>query len=178
MLLWNVSGAPGFLPRLESNVDGPAGVRAMLPYRPISAARAITPTVSVIIPARNEADNLPHVFSALPPWLERLGDVRERRPAGPAAPMPAPSAPPTSGTVRRPLSASSVPGVPGQWMIFGLSAGLSGRGWPGGLFIALSPKCLTCDNGCDKPSMNKPPDNAGGAVAVDAPPIGEGTHDI
>jgi hypothetical protein len=27
----------------------------------------------------------------------------------------------------------------------------------GGLFIALSPKCLTCDNGCDKPSMNKPP---------------------
>ena len=28
---------------------------------------------------------------------------------------------------------------------------------PGGLFIALSPKCLTCDNGWDKPSMNKPP---------------------
>ncbi len=28
---------------------------------------------------------------------------------------------------------------------------------PGGLFIALSPKCLTCDNGCDKPAMNKPP---------------------
>src|SRR6266567_5977422 len=31
--------------------------------------------------------------------------------------------------------------------------------WPtaGGLFIALSPKRLTCDNGCDKPAMNKPP---------------------
>jgi hypothetical protein len=26
-----------------------------------------------------------------------------------------------------------------------------------GLFIALSSKCLTCDNGCDKPAMNKPP---------------------
>lgn len=28
---------------------------------------------------------------------------------------------------------------------------------PGRLFIALSLKRLTCDNGCDKPSMNKTP---------------------
>ena len=73
MLLRNVSGSPGgFLPRRESNADGPAIVRAMLPYRPISAALAITPTVSVIIPARNEADNLPHVFGTLPPWLDEI----------------------------------------------------------------------------------------------------------
>ena len=38
----------------------------MLTYRPISAALAIAPTVSVIIPARNEAANLPHVFRTLP----------------------------------------------------------------------------------------------------------------
>jgi hypothetical protein len=29
--------------------------------------------------------------------------------------------------------------------------------YPEGLFIALSLKLLTCDNGWDKPSMNKPP---------------------
>lgn len=44
----------------------------MLPYRPISAALAIAPTVSVIIPARNEAANLPHVFSTLPPWVDEI----------------------------------------------------------------------------------------------------------
>ena len=44
----------------------------MVPYRPISAALAIAPTVSVIIPARNEAANLPHVFSTLPPWVDEI----------------------------------------------------------------------------------------------------------
>jgi len=44
----------------------------MLPYRPISSALAIAPTVSVIIPARNEAANLPHVFGTLPPWLDEI----------------------------------------------------------------------------------------------------------
>jgi glycosyltransferase involved in cell wall biosynthesis len=44
----------------------------MLQYRPISAALAITPTVSVVIPARNEAANLPHVFNSLPPWIDEV----------------------------------------------------------------------------------------------------------
>ena len=47
--------------------DGPK-----LPYRPISAALAIASTVSVIIPARNEAANLPHVFGTLPPWVDEV----------------------------------------------------------------------------------------------------------
>ena len=41
-------------------------------YRPISASLAIAPTVSVIIPARNEAANLPHVFGTLPPWIDEI----------------------------------------------------------------------------------------------------------
>jgi RNA polymerase sigma factor (sigma-70 family) len=41
-------------------------------YRPISAALAIASTVSVIIPARNEAANLPHVFGTVPPWVDEV----------------------------------------------------------------------------------------------------------
>lgn len=33
---------------------------------------AITPTVSVIIPAMNEAANLSHVFATLPPWIHEV----------------------------------------------------------------------------------------------------------
>ena len=51
---------------------GTAEVRTMLPYRPISPTFAIKPTVSVIIPARNEAANLPHVFRTLPPWINEI----------------------------------------------------------------------------------------------------------
>jgi RNA polymerase sigma factor (sigma-70 family) len=42
------------------------------PYRAVSPALAIAPTVSVIIPARNEAANLPHVFGTLPPWIDEI----------------------------------------------------------------------------------------------------------
>ncbi len=60
------------LPQLY--VDGRNGTenRAMSPYRPISAELAITPTVSVVIPARNEAANLPHVFATLPHWVDEI----------------------------------------------------------------------------------------------------------
>jgi glycosyltransferase involved in cell wall biosynthesis len=47
-------------------------VRTLLPYRPVSASLAIAPTVSVIIPARNEAANLPHVFGTLPSWVDEV----------------------------------------------------------------------------------------------------------
>lgn len=41
-------------------------------YRPISTHLAITPPVSVVIPAMNEAENLPHVFKTLPDWIHEV----------------------------------------------------------------------------------------------------------
>ncbi|MHB1593860.1 MAG: glycosyltransferase family 2 protein [Streptosporangiaceae bacterium] len=41
-------------------------------YRVVSSQLAITPTVTVIIPAMNEAANLPHVFATLPPWIHEV----------------------------------------------------------------------------------------------------------
>ena len=41
-------------------------------YRSISATLAITPSVSVVIPAMNEARNLPHVFASLPSWVDEI----------------------------------------------------------------------------------------------------------
>ncbi|MGW1816543.1 glycosyltransferase family 2 protein [Streptomyces sp. NPDC002125] len=41
-------------------------------YRPISSHLAIAPPVSVVIPAMNEAENLPHVFKTLPDWIHEV----------------------------------------------------------------------------------------------------------
>ncbi|MEW2254473.1 glycosyltransferase family 2 protein [Streptomyces sp. NPDC047869] len=41
-------------------------------YRPISSHLAITPPVSVVIPAMNEAENLPYVFKSLPGWIHEV----------------------------------------------------------------------------------------------------------
>ncbi|WP_239570180.1 glycosyltransferase family 2 protein [Streptomyces sp. G44] len=41
-------------------------------YRPISTHLAITPPVSVVIPAMNEAENLPYVFKTLPGWIHEV----------------------------------------------------------------------------------------------------------
>ncbi|MFD4142335.1 MULTISPECIES: glycosyltransferase family 2 protein [unclassified Streptomyces] len=41
-------------------------------YRPISSHLAITPPVSVVIPAMNEAENLPYVFKSLPDWIHEV----------------------------------------------------------------------------------------------------------
>src|SRR5262245_12513042 len=38
----------------------------------ISPVMAISPTVSVVVPALNEADNLPHVFATLPRWVHEV----------------------------------------------------------------------------------------------------------
>src|SRR5690349_23195433 len=54
------------------NAVDPAAPRTELPYRPISETLAIVPSVSVIIPARNEAANLAHVFATLPPWVDEV----------------------------------------------------------------------------------------------------------
>ena len=56
----------------DRRAQGSGGVHASPPYRPISAMFAITPTVSVIIPARNEAANLPHVLGTLPTWVDEV----------------------------------------------------------------------------------------------------------
>ncbi|MEU5956487.1 glycosyltransferase family 2 protein [Streptomyces sp. NPDC047525] len=41
-------------------------------YRAISTHLAITPPVSVVIPAMNEAENLPYVFKTLPDWIHEV----------------------------------------------------------------------------------------------------------
>lgn len=41
-------------------------------YRPISSHLAIAPPVSVVIPAMNEARNLPYVFGTLPDWIHEV----------------------------------------------------------------------------------------------------------
>ena len=41
-------------------------------YRAITSHLAITPPVSVVIPAMNEAENLPYVFKTLPDWIHEV----------------------------------------------------------------------------------------------------------
>lgn len=41
-------------------------------YTPLTPNVAISPTVSVVIPAMNEAENLPHVFATLPHWIHEI----------------------------------------------------------------------------------------------------------
>lgn len=41
-------------------------------YRLVSADFAIASTVSVVIPVRNEAANLPHVFETIPDWISEV----------------------------------------------------------------------------------------------------------
>jgi glycosyltransferase involved in cell wall biosynthesis len=73
MALSNLSASQGGrLPHLDVRPEPKAEIRTMLPYRPISAELAITARVSVIIPARNEAANLPHVFCTLPQWVDEI----------------------------------------------------------------------------------------------------------
>src|SRR5690349_19958035 len=56
----------------ETRREVSARVRRSPSYRAISLGLAIAPTVSVSIPARNEAANLPHVFGTLPPWIDEI----------------------------------------------------------------------------------------------------------
>ncbi|GAA3421398.1 glycosyltransferase family 2 protein [Streptosporangium vulgare] len=41
-------------------------------FTPITPNMAISPTVSVVVPAMNEAENLPHVFATLPQWIDEI----------------------------------------------------------------------------------------------------------
>jgi len=42
------------------------------PYRPVSAEVALALSVSVVIPVKNEAANLPHVFGTIPAWITEV----------------------------------------------------------------------------------------------------------
>ncbi|MFE9397883.1 glycosyltransferase family 2 protein [Streptomyces flavidovirens] len=54
-------------PLISGDQYGPYGQ-----YRPISSHLAIAPPVSVVIPAMNEAENLPYVFKTLPAWIHEV----------------------------------------------------------------------------------------------------------
>ncbi|MEU9830895.1 glycosyltransferase family 2 protein [Streptosporangium sp. NPDC048047] len=41
-------------------------------FTPITPHMAVSPTVSVVVPAMNEAENLPHVFATLPQWIDEI----------------------------------------------------------------------------------------------------------
>jgi len=49
-----------------------AATGALPEYRTIGAGLAIAPTVSVVIPAKNEARNLTHVFATIPDWVDEI----------------------------------------------------------------------------------------------------------
>jgi glycosyltransferase involved in cell wall biosynthesis len=52
--------------------DGATPGRIPGKYRAISTHLAIAPRVSVVIPAMNEAENLPYVFKTLPDWIHEV----------------------------------------------------------------------------------------------------------
>lgn len=53
-------------------VPRPDGPHTTGRYRPVSSYLAIAPPVSVVIPAMNEAENLPYVFKTLPDWIHEV----------------------------------------------------------------------------------------------------------
>ncbi|GAA3156608.1 hypothetical protein GCM10010466_54340 [Planomonospora alba] len=54
----------------------PNGILRSIPplerFTPLTPHMAISPTVSVVVPAMNEAENLPHVFATLPQWIDEI----------------------------------------------------------------------------------------------------------
>ncbi|GCD38796.1 glycosyl transferase [Streptomyces chrestomyceticus JCM 4735] len=61
-----------FLHSAETDQKPLTPVRAEGQYRPVSSHLAIAPPVSVVIPAMNEAENLPYVFKTLPEWIHEV----------------------------------------------------------------------------------------------------------
>jgi glycosyltransferase involved in cell wall biosynthesis len=62
----------GNIPLLADRMNGVAHDHAVIDYRPVSAALAIAPSVSIVLPVINEAANLPHVFATLPEWVDEV----------------------------------------------------------------------------------------------------------
>ncbi|MGW7557133.1 glycosyltransferase, partial [Streptomyces rimosus] len=61
-----------FLRSAETDQKPLTPVSAEGQYRPVSSHLAIAPPVSVVIPAMNEAENLPYVFNTLPEWIHEV----------------------------------------------------------------------------------------------------------
>ena len=65
-------------PREQATIfsqNGSAATTAQLQprgYRPVDGEFAIAPAVSVVIPVKNEARNLPIVFGSLPGWISEV----------------------------------------------------------------------------------------------------------
>jgi glycosyltransferase involved in cell wall biosynthesis len=57
---------------VTSRVDTPEFTGELSEYRAIGDGLAIAPTVSVVIPAKNEARNLGHVFATIPAWVDEI----------------------------------------------------------------------------------------------------------
>jgi glycosyltransferase involved in cell wall biosynthesis len=53
-------------------MGGISGQSEFADYRAIGSGVAIMPSVSVVIPAKNEARNLEHVFSTIPAWVDEI----------------------------------------------------------------------------------------------------------
>lgn len=53
-------------------MSGVPGQNKFADYRAIGSGVAITPSVSVVIPAKNEARNLEHVFGTIPEWVDEI----------------------------------------------------------------------------------------------------------
>jgi glycosyltransferase involved in cell wall biosynthesis len=53
-------------------MGGSVGQNDFADYRAIGVGVAIMPSVSVVIPAKNEARNLEHVFSTIPDWVDEI----------------------------------------------------------------------------------------------------------
>ena len=53
-------------------MDGGSGRSEFADYRAIGSGVAIMPSVSVVIPAKNEARNLEHVFGTIPKWVDEI----------------------------------------------------------------------------------------------------------
>lgn len=49
-----------------------SGGSAAARHRWITDSLAIVPSVSIVLPVKNEADNLPHVFASLPEWADEV----------------------------------------------------------------------------------------------------------
>lgn len=65
-------GAPQPVPLTAPIAPATSTGTAQLQYRPISPDLAISPTVSVVIPVKNEARNLPLTLTSLPPWVNEI----------------------------------------------------------------------------------------------------------
>jgi hypothetical protein len=57
---------------MPPRVAGPGATGALPEYRTLAANLAAAATVSVAMPAKNEASNLGHFFASIPSWVDEI----------------------------------------------------------------------------------------------------------